>query len=110
VRLREDTRDDTREDMRSDRRRDKRLLDDNRALAFGIIDIMLLGLGTFALLYGLLYLPAEQLFSLGAGRVSGDAATGLGYARSAWLFLPFFALVAAVFALVARAVAERRGI
>jgi len=86
------------------------LRDDERGLAFGIIDIMFLGLGTFALIYGVLYLPATRLFTLGSGRVTGDAATGLAYAQQAWLFLPFFALVIAVFALTARAVAERRGI
>jgi len=87
-----------------------RLPDDRRGLAFGILDIMILGLGTFGLVYALLYLPMSELFSVGAGRVSGDAATGLGYARQAFRYLPFFALVIAVFALTARAVAERRGV
>lgn len=80
---------------------------DTRGLAFGIFDIMILGLGTFGLVYGLLYLPISQLFGMTAG-LTGDAATGAGYARDAFRFLPFFAAAAAVFALIARAVAERR--
>lgn len=81
---------------------------DDRALAFGILDIMVIGLGTFGLVYALLYLPMSNLLAMGSG-LTGDAATGLGYARQAWRYLPFFALLAAVFALVARGVAERRG-
>lgn len=80
---------------------------DRRGLAFGIFDIMILGLGTFALVYALLYLPISQLFGMTSG-LSGDAATGASYAQDAFVFLPFFAVAAAVFALIARAVAERR--
>lgn len=83
------------------------LREDRRGLAFGIFDIMILGLGTFALVYGLLYLPLSQLFGM-TGGLSGDAATGAGYAQDAFVFLPFFAMAAASFALIARAVAERR--
>jgi len=83
--------------------------DRDRGLAFSVFDIMILGLGTFGLLYGLLYLPAQELFAQSAGQLSGDAATGHGYAESAVLYMPFFALAIATFALVARAVRERRG-
>jgi hypothetical protein len=83
------------------------IVDDRRGLAFGIFDIMFLGLGTFALVFGLLYLPISELFGM-TGGLTGDAATGASYAEDAFLYLPFFALVAAVFALIARAVAERR--
>lgn len=80
---------------------------DGRGLAFGIFDIMILGLGTFALVYALLFVPISQLFGM-TGGLSGDAATGAGYAQDAFRFLPFFAAAIAVFALIARAVAERR--
>lgn len=85
------------------------LRDDRRgSLAFPIYDIMIVGLGTFALLYGLTFTAGQQLFTLGAGQVTGDAATGLGYARQAFRYLPFFAMTIAAFALMARAVARRR--
>jgi hypothetical protein len=84
-----------------------RLQEDRRGLAFGIFDIMILGLGTFALVFGLLYIPMSELFGM-TGGLSGDAATGASYAQDAFVYLPFFAMVAAVFALIARSVAERR--
>ena len=80
---------------------------DTRGLAFGIFDIMILGLGTFGLVYALLFVPISSLFGMTSG-LTGEAATGAGYAQDAFRFLPFFAGVAAVFALIARAVAERR--
>jgi hypothetical protein len=81
----------------------------DRALAFSIFDIMFLGLGLFALIYGLLYAPVFDLFGVASQNLSGEAATGAGYAESAFSFAPFFALGIAAFALVARAVRERRG-
>jgi len=82
---------------------------DNRGLAFGIFEIMFLGLGTFALVYILLFIPITELFSMTSG-LTGDAATGAGYAETAFRYLPFFALSIAAFALVARAVRERRAV
>jgi|APHM01.1.fsa_nt_gi hypothetical protein len=81
----------------------------DRGLAFSIFDIMVLGLGTFGLVYGLVYLPATELLALSAGDLSGRAAEGAGYAEIAVLYSPFFALGIAAFAIVARAVRERRG-
>jgi len=82
---------------------------DDRAVAFKIFDVMILGLGTFALVYAAGYGAGAELFgaSTTAG-LTGEAATGAGYAEQAFRYLPFFAIAAAAFALVAGAVAERR--
>jgi hypothetical protein len=79
----------------------------DRGLAFSIVDIMFLGLGTFALLYAVFF-PIVGAFELGSG-LSGEAATGAGYVETTFRVIPFFALAVAAFALVARAVRERRG-
>lgn len=85
------------------------LRDDDRALAFGIFDVMILGLGTFGLVFAVLYVPISELFALSnSAGLTGDAAAGAGYTQSAFRYLPFFAIAIAVFALIARAVAERR--
>jgi hypothetical protein len=81
----------------------------DRGLAFSIFDIMFLGLGLFALIYGLLYGPMDQFFTLATQNLAGEAATGAGYAETAFAVAPFFALAIAAFALVARAVRERNG-
>jgi hypothetical protein len=70
---------------------------------------MFLGLGLFALVYGLLYPVVTDLFAIATVNLSGEAATGAGYAETAFSVAPFFALAIAAFALVARAVRERRG-
>jgi hypothetical protein len=81
----------------------------DRGLAFSIFDIMFLGLGLFALVYALLYGAVTEFFAFGATKLTGEAATGAGYAETAFAFGPFFALAVAAFAIVARAVRERRG-
>lgn len=81
----------------------------DRGLAFSIFDIMFLGLGLFALVWGLLSAPVGEFFALAATNLSGEAATGAGYAQAAFQWSPFFALAIAAFAIVARAVRERRG-
>lgn len=81
----------------------------DRGLAFSIFDIMFLGLGLFALVYGLLYAPVSEFYTIAGQNLSGEAATGAGYAETAFGVAPFFALAIAAFALVARAVRERNG-
>lgn len=82
---------------------------DNRGLAFRLVDVMILGLGVFALVYGASFGAIESLFGAGTAQgLTGEAATGAGYAESAFRYLPFFALAFAALALVAGAVAERR--
>jgi len=86
---------------------------DDRAVAFKIFDVMILGLGTFALVYAASYGAVTELFNASAAGLADEgstsaAATGAGYAAQAFRYLPFFALAAAAFALVAGAVAERR--
>jgi len=81
----------------------------DRGLAYGIFSILLLGLGTFALMYILVEPAVTQLNSVGAGQLSGEAARGQAYAETAWTYLPFFAAAITAFALVARGVFEREG-
>lgn len=81
----------------------------DRGLAFGIFSILLLGLGTFALVYIMVDPAASELMSFANNRLTGEASTGAGYAATAWEFLPFFAAALAGFALIARAVFEREG-
>jgi len=81
----------------------------DRGLAFGLFSILLLGLGTFALVYIMVDPAADQLITIANARLSGEAATGAGYASTTWEYLPFFAAALAAFALVARAVFEREG-
>jgi len=83
--------------------------DADRGLAFGIVQILIIGLGTFALMYVVLDPIFTDLVGQGAAITSDQtAAEGRGYIMQAWTYLPLFALIAAAFAFLARAVVEQR--
>jgi hypothetical protein len=83
--------------------------DAERGLSFGIFEILIIGLGTFALLYAMVDPVFLELIATGAAQTSDStAATGRGYIQTAWTYLPLFALIAAAFAFLARAVTEQR--
>jgi len=83
--------------------------DADRGLAFGIVEILIIGLGTFALMYVVLDPIFTDLVGQGAAITSDQtAAEGRGYIMQAWTYLPLFALIAAAFAFLARAVVEQR--
>jgi len=85
------------------------LRNDDRALSFGIVEILIIGLGTFALMYVVLDPIFMDLIGQGASVTSDQtAAEGRGYIVDAWTYLPLFALIAAAFAFLARAVVEQR--
>ena len=79
----------------------------SHGLAWGWLTIMVITLGVFALVYGMLYDPVMSLLDIGADySTSAQAAEGRTYARDAWRWMPFVVLTAAALALMARAIAE----
>ena len=82
---------------------------DNRALAFGWFDIMILGLGLFALIYALLNQPVSMMLEMGSSHATTDeAVTGINHTQDAWAYAPAGAMLLAAFALITRAVVEGR--
>lgn len=81
-------------------------------LAWGWLTIMVITLGVFALIYGMLYEPIMMLLDLGADHsTSSQAATGRTYTRDAWRWAPLIVLTASALALLGRSIYESaRGI
>lgn len=78
-------------------------------MAFGWFDIMVLGLGLFALIYLLLDPLIAELLATGETHLTtDDAIEGHALVTDAWAWAPAFVLMLAGFALLARSVFESR--
>lgn len=82
---------------------------DQRALAYGWLDIMVLGLGLFGLIYLLLDPLVGHMVDTSTSNIqTPDAVEGLALFEAAWYWAPVLILMCAGFALLARAVFESR--